>query len=139
MKIEQTKFTWPTSGRGTTEITGQINRWIEQTGVSTGLAHLFIQHTSASLLLTENADPRVRTDIEQILSDLAPDDDDRYTHTAEGPDDMAAHMRTVLTESALTLPVRSGRLALGTWQGIYLFEHRHQPHERTVVVTITGQ
>ena len=100
------------------------------------MCHLFIRHTSASLMLCENADPAVRRDLEIFMADLVPDGDSRFTHTAEGPDDMPAHVRSVLTQSDLNIPVRNGRLALGTWQGIYLWEHRSGPHARAVLVTI---
>lgn len=128
-----------TRQRGTTSITGEVASVIRESGVNQGLCHLFIQHTSASLLLTENADPDVRRDLETFVSRLVPDGDPAWRHDAEGPDDMAAHVRTMLTESSLTVPVRDGQLALGTWQGIYVWEHRHAAHRRRVIVTVQGQ
>ncbi len=125
-----------TRGRGTYEITDQIRAVVDQSGIRTGLCHLFLQHTSASLIICENADPTVRSDLERFMARLAPDGDEIYQHTLEGPDDMPAHVRAILTKMDLTLPVSEGRCALGTWQGIYLYEHRLQPHERRVVVTV---
>jgi len=104
-----------------------------------GLCHIFIMHTSASLAITENADPRVHNDLENFLARLVPDGDPLYTHTSEGDDDMPAHIRTILTDSALTVPITEARLALGIWQGIYLWEHRSRPHERRIVLTISGE
>jgi secondary thiamine-phosphate synthase enzyme len=109
---------------------------VEASGITTGLCHLFIRHTSASLLINENADPDVLRDLETFMSDLVADGDSRFIHTAEGPDDMPAHVRCALTQTSLSIPVMDGRLALGTWQGIYLWEHRHRPHDRQVVVTV---
>jgi secondary thiamine-phosphate synthase enzyme len=106
--------------------------------VQVGLAHVFVQHTSCSLLLTENADPDVRRDLETVVGRIAPDGDPAYRHDTEGPDDMAAHARTVLTGASLTVPVGDGRLLLGTWQGVFLWEHRTAPQRRTVVVTVLG-
>lgn len=128
----------PTPGRGFTEITGELRQSLRASGVQTGLLHVFIRHTSASLLLTENADPDVRHDLENFISRLAPDGDPAYIHSAEGPDDMPAHIRSVLTSSELSLPIRDGHLALGTWQGVYLWEHRHRPHRRVLDITIIG-
>ncbi|HEX7046915.1 MAG TPA: secondary thiamine-phosphate synthase enzyme YjbQ [Gammaproteobacteria bacterium] len=132
----QRTLAFETPGRGTVEITGAIQDVVRDSGVETGLCNLFIHHTSASLLLTENADPQVRRDLETFLARLAPDGDPMFRHDDEGPDDMPAHVRTVLTESALSVPVTAGRLALGTWQGIYLYEHRHGAHQRRVTVTV---
>jgi secondary thiamine-phosphate synthase enzyme len=134
----QTTLSFRTRGRGTTEITSEVERAVRASGVATGLCNVFLQHTSASLILCENAAPAVRQDLETILSRLAPDGDAAYRHDDEGPDDMAAHARTVLTASSLQIPVAEGRLALGTWQGIYLWEHRRAPHARRVVVTVIG-
>lgn len=127
-----------TAGRGFHEISAQLSEAVRGSGVQTGLCHLFLRHTSASLLITENADPDVRRDLEQFMSRLVPDGDPAHLHTMEGPDDMPAHIRSVLTNSELTVPVREGRLALGTWQGVYLWEHRHRPHRRRLDVTILG-
>jgi secondary thiamine-phosphate synthase enzyme len=127
-----------TPGRGTRDITDDVAAVVAASNVQCGLAHVFVQHTSCSLLLTENADPDVRRDLETIVKRLAPDGDPAYCHDAEGPDDMSAHGRSMLTDSALTIPVGAGRLLLGTWQGIYLWEHRTAPHRRQVVVTVLG-
>jgi secondary thiamine-phosphate synthase enzyme len=126
------------AGRGTYDITDRIADAVAKAQVSIGLCHVFITHTSASLMLCENADADVRRDLETFMTALVPDGDPRFVHTMEGPDDMPAHVRSVLTQSDLCLPIRDGRLALGTWQGIYLWEHRHEPHTRRVVVTVQG-
>jgi secondary thiamine-phosphate synthase enzyme len=125
-----------TDGRGTIDITARVAQIVADGGGEASLCHVFIAHTSASLMLCENADPDVRLDLETFMSDLVPDGDPRYVHTAEGPDDMPAHVRSVLTQSDLTIPLRDGRLALGTWQGIYVWEHRVQPQNRRVIVTL---
>jgi secondary thiamine-phosphate synthase enzyme len=125
-----------TTGRGTYELTGEIQSVVSASAVRTGLCHLFIRHTSASLVICENADPTVRSDLERFVSRLVPDGDAIYEHTLEGPDDMPAHVRSILTNVDLTLPVSGNRCALGTWQGIYLFEHRVRPHTREVIVTV---
>jgi secondary thiamine-phosphate synthase enzyme len=127
-----------TSGRGTRDITEAVAKVVSESGVQTGLAHVFVQHTSCSLTITENADPDVRRDLETLLARLAPDGDPAYRHDLEGPDDMAAHARSVLTDSSLTIPVGAGRPLLGTWQGIYLWEHRTDRQVRRVVVTVLG-
>ena len=127
-----------TRGRGTYDITRQVQGSVRESGIATGLCHLFIRHTSASLILCENADPDVRRDLETFMLRVVPDGDPEYLHTAEGPDDMPAHVRSILTQTDLNIPVRSGSCALGTWQGIYLWEHRHAPHRRTVIVTVNG-
>ena len=125
-----------TRGRGTYDITDQIRGVVQRAGVQTGLCHLFLQHTSASLIICENADPTVRSDLERFIARLVPDGDPIYEHTQEGPDDMPAHVRSVLTQAEITLPVSQGRCALGTWQGLYLYEHRQDPHQRQVIVTV---
>jgi secondary thiamine-phosphate synthase enzyme len=127
-----------TPGRGFQEITSELQRAVTQSAAVAGLCHVFLRHTSASLLITENADPDVRRDLETFISRLAPDGDPSLVHTLEGPDDMPAHIRSVLTCSELTVPLRDGRLALGTWQGVYLWEHRHRPHRRRLDVTVIG-
>ena len=127
-----------TRGRGTYDITPQVRDVVRNAGVQTGLCHLFLQHTSASLILCENADPTVRSDLERFLARLVPDGDPIYDHSQEGPDDMPAHVRAILTKVEMTLPVSQGRCALGTWQGIYLYEHRHHAHTRRVIVTVRG-
>jgi len=125
-----------TSGRGFVEITGRVDRIVARAGIADGLCNVFVLHTSASLLITENADPDVLADLETVISDLAPDGDSRYRHTAEGPDDMSAHVRSVLTQTFIGIPVDSGRLRLGTWQGLFLWEHRARPHERKIMVSV---
>jgi len=125
-----------TKGRGSFDITAEVAAAVRRSDVGDGLCHLFIRHTSASLMVNENADPAVLSDLETFMCDLVPDGDPRFRHTAEGPDDMPAHIRCILTQTDLNLPVRNGRLALGTWQAIYLWEHRARPHRRTVLVTI---
>ena len=128
-----------TRGRGTIEVTREIEHAVGAGGVRTGTCNIFLQHTSASLILCENADPDVRRDLETLLSRHAPDGDPAFAHDTEGPDDMAAHVRSVLTSNSLTVPVAEGRLLLGTWQGIYLWEHRLAPHTRHLVVTVQGE
>jgi secondary thiamine-phosphate synthase enzyme len=125
-----------TPGRGSVEFTEEIVELVSASGISSGLCHLFLCHTSASLAISENADPDVLYDLETFMRDLVPDGDQRFRHTAEGPDDMPAHIRSILTQTELNLPVRSGQLALGTWQGVFLWEHRTSPHRRRVVVSI---
>ena len=125
-----------TRGRGTYDITDQVQRVVREAAIETGLCHLFVQHTSASLIVCENADPSVRSDLERFMQRLVPDGDAIYDHTMEGPDDMPAHVRSILTQVDMTVPVSRGRCALGTWQGIYLYEHRHHPHRRQIVVTV---
>lgn len=132
----QTVLEFQTTGRGTADITTDVRKAVRESRIVTGLCHCFILHTSASLLLTENADPQVRVDLERWLARAVPDGDDIFGHTDEGPDDMSAHVRTVLTESSLLLPVADGDLLLGTWQGIFLWEHRTSAHRRRVVVTV---
>jgi secondary thiamine-phosphate synthase enzyme len=127
-----------TRGRGTTDITREVARIVAASGVRSGLCTAFVQHTTASLLLCENADPNVRLDLETLFARLAPDGDPAWRHDAEGPDDMSSHARSVLCGPSVTVPVAGGRLALGTWQGLYLWEHRRAPHERSVVVTVLG-
>lgn len=127
-----------TRGRGTYDLTSRVARVVSEADVATGLCHVFNVHTSASLMLCENADPDVRRDLETFMADLVPDGDPRFVHRTEGPDDMASHVRSVLTQSELTIPVRRGRLALGTWQGIYLWEHRTRPHQRRLLITVLG-
>jgi len=127
-----------TEGRGTYEITADIEALVLASKVNIGLCNVFVQHTSASLIVCENADVDVRRDLETFMADLAPDGDPRFLHTQEGPDDMPAHIRSVLTQTAITVPVRDGHCALGTWQGIYLWEHRTSSHGRRILVTVYG-
>ncbi len=127
-----------TRGRGTRNITGEIAEVVRESGIETGLCHVFVRHTSCALTITENADPDVRRDLETIFARLAPDGDPAYAHDLEGPDDMAAHARSVLSDTGLTVPVGNGALMLGTWQGIFLWEHRADGSARQVVVTVIG-
>jgi len=128
-----------TRGRGFYEFTHDVAAWVRQHKFSSGLLTLFVRHTSASLLIQENADPEVRADLERFFARLAPDGDALFRHTCEGDDDMPAHIRTVLTTVNLSIPVHGGGLALGTWQGIYLWEHRTAPHRRQVVAHFIGE
>ncbi|MCG7868316.1 MAG: secondary thiamine-phosphate synthase enzyme YjbQ [Candidatus Thiodiazotropha taylori] len=137
--VAQETFSVQTRGRETLNITRQITSLVDQCSIQTGLCQLFLRHTSASLILCENADPDVRSDLERYLSRLVKDGDPIFQHTMEGPDDMSAHIRTILTHSDLSLPISNGRLALGTWQGVYLWEHRTHPHNRQVMVTLIGE
>ena len=134
--IHQQTVRQATRGRGTYDITDAVQRVVQQAGISQGLCHVFVQHTSASLIICENADPTVRSDLERFMARLAPDGDPIYDNTLEGPDDMPAHVRAILTKMDLVIPVSDGRCALGTWQGIYLYEHRHGGQQRRVVVTV---
>jgi secondary thiamine-phosphate synthase enzyme len=136
--MQQSILEFATAGRGTRDITDAVADAVKASGLRTGLAHIFVQHTSCSLTITENADPDVRRDLETVMARLAPDGDPAYRHDAEGPDDMAAHVRSMISSTDLTVPVGEGRLLLGTWQGIYLWEHRTAPHRRRVVVTVLG-
>ena len=128
-----------TRGKGLYEITGQIASWLEGSGIGTGLLTVFVQHTSASLTIQENADPDVIDDLNAFFGRLVPEDSRRYRHTVEGPDDMPAHIRSALTQTQVSIPLERGRLALGTWQGVYLFEHRSVPHRRSVVLHLLGE
>ena len=137
--IAQHEFTIRTQGRGSYDISREVQDFVRESGVVAGVCQVFICHTSASLMLCENADPAVLRDLETFMLRTVPDGDPMFTHTAEGPDDMPAHVRSVLTQSDLNLPVRQGRCALGTWQGIFLWEHRLAPHSRRVIVTLQGE
>jgi len=136
--IWQNHLTIQTHGRSTIDITREVARLLDDSGIETGLCHVFIGHTSASLIITENADSDVRRDLENFLSRLVPDGDPSYRHQQEGDDDMPAHIRSVLTQSEITIPVSKGRLSLGTWQGLFLWEHRTHPHRRGITVTLSG-
>jgi secondary thiamine-phosphate synthase enzyme len=133
------EFRIPTRGRGFYEFTGEIARWIGDSGLQNGLVTLHLRHTSASLLIQENADPDVRRDLEYFFARLVPDGDPLFIHTAEGEDDMSAHVRTALTAVNLSIPVEQGAMALGTWQGIYLWEHRSTPHTRSIAAHLLGE
>lgn len=137
--FRQTTIEIRTRARESRDITREVREAVADSGVTTGLAHLFLQHTSASLMLCENADPVVREDLERFMQRIAPDGDPLFRHRAEGPDDMPAHVRTVLTASELTVPVQDGRCVLGTWQGIYLWEHRHAGYGRRLTITVHGE
>jgi secondary thiamine-phosphate synthase enzyme len=128
----------PTRGKGLYSFTREVAQWVASLKIDTGLLTVFVQHTSASLAIQENADPDVVRDLADYFERLAPENDPRYRHQDEGPDDMPAHIRSALTETSLTIPVVHGRMALGTWQGIYLFEHRRAPHRRSVVLHLIG-
>jgi secondary thiamine-phosphate synthase enzyme len=123
-------------GRGTIAISSEIDQLIRKSGIDTGLCHIFIHHTSASLIITENADSDVRRDLENYFSKIVVDGDPAYLHDQEGPDDMSAHIRSILTQTEISIPISAGRLAMGTWQGIYLWEHRTSPHRRRLTVTL---
>ena len=132
------EFGFRTKGKGTYEITGKVSELVWASKVQTGLANVFVRHTSASLLLFENADPTARRDLESFFARLVPEDADYFSHTLEGPDDMPSHIRMALTRSSESIPVTSGQLQLGTWQGLFLYEHRDQGSERSIVVTVMG-
>ncbi len=138
MAVHQTTLTIRTSGSGTYEITGELERALQQSGFSAGIATVFCQHTSCSLVLMENADPSARRDLEAWLDRLVPADDPHFTHTLEGIDDMPSHIKMALTRTSETIPFTAGRLLLGTWQGVFLWEHRRAPHARNVVLTFVG-
>lgn len=127
-----------TRSRGTVDVTVEVQAFVGSTGVRVGLCTVFIHHTSASLLISENADPDVHEDLERFMERLVPDGDEIFRHDDEGPDDMPAHVRAALTQTSLTIPVRDGRCDLGTWQGVYLWEHRHAPHRRRLTLTVIG-
>jgi secondary thiamine-phosphate synthase enzyme len=136
--FEQQTITVQTNGRATIEITGEVESVLRAGNIDMGLCHLFVHHTSASLIITENADRDVRHDLENYIARLVRDGDPAYLHDQEGPDDMAAHIRSVLTQTEITIPIQSGRLALGTWQGLFLWEHRLQAHRRRITLTLCG-
>jgi len=138
MKAFTTSFQVQTRGKGTLEITAPVVRVLQESGVRTGTATVFLQHTSASLVIYENADPSARVDLHEFFERLVPEGSDYFVHTDEGPDDMPSQLRMVLTRTSEVIPVAQGRLQLGTWQGIFLFEHRRAPHTRTVVVSVLG-
>ncbi len=136
--IAQHEIEVRTSGRGIYDISRDVQSCVGESRIDVGLCQVFIRHTSASLMLCENADPAVLRDMEAFMSRTVPDGDPMFTHTAEGPDDMPAHVRSVLTQTSLTVPVANGSLVLGTWQGIFLWEHRSRPHRRQLQVTVLG-
>jgi secondary thiamine-phosphate synthase enzyme len=136
--IVQETFEIATRGRAFESLTSRVESILAKSGVRSGLCNVFTQHTSASLLITENADSAVRRDLERFMQRVAPDGSPEYEHDTEGPDDMPAHIRSVLTSATLTVPIAASALQLGTWQGIYLWEHRHAGHRRQIIVTLTG-
>ena len=138
MKVFSAAFAVPTSGKGTYEITDDAARVVRQAGVEAGLATVFIKHTSASLIIFENADPSARVDLDEYFERLVPGDGDYFTHTLEGPDDMTSHIRATLTATSLSIPIADGRMQLGTWQGIFVFEHRIASHRRQIAMTVIG-
>ncbi|MBY0559307.1 secondary thiamine-phosphate synthase enzyme YjbQ [Hyphomicrobium sp.] len=138
MRQHQETLEIRTNGPGLVEFTEAAARVVEEAGILTGLAHLFCRHTSASLLIQENADPDVQLDLAAFFRRLVPDGDPLFLHQSEGPDDMAAHVKSALTQTTLAIPIADGRMLLGTWQGIYLFEHRRRPHTRQVVIHVLG-
>jgi secondary thiamine-phosphate synthase enzyme len=137
--ISHTLLTIPTKGKGLYSFTKQISEWLAKQPLRNGALLLFVQHTSCSLVIQENADPDVTLDMRDFFERLVPEDAKQYRHTAEGPDDMTSHIRAALTNTSLTIPLIDGRMALGTWQGIYLFEHRAIPHQRHVVAQLMGE
>ncbi|HVH73737.1 MAG TPA: secondary thiamine-phosphate synthase enzyme YjbQ [Stellaceae bacterium] len=139
MHIAEGRLEFTTRPREIREVTAKVARWVEAQGVARGLLTVYIPHTSASLLVQENASPEVRRDLDDFLRRLVPEDARLYRHNDEGPDDMPAHLKAALTQVQLTIPVSGGRLALGTWQGIFLLEHRAQPHRRTLILTLIGE
>ncbi len=138
MRQANNRLSIETRGRGLKEITAEVADWLSEQSMKTGLLTLFCRHTSASLLIQENADPNVRADLEAYFEHIAPEEPGRYAHDDEGPDDMPSHLRTALTQTHLSIPIVAGKMALGTWQGIYLFEHRARPHTREIVLHLIG-
>jgi len=138
MKALTESFDVPTKGKGTYEITDQVESLLRASGIRTGLATVFVRHTSASLVIYENADPTARADLHRYFEDLVPEDHPGLVHTAEGPDDSTSHLKMALTRTSESVPIQDGRLTLGTWQGLYLFEHRNSPHRRTITVSLLG-
>ncbi|MDQ8183393.1 secondary thiamine-phosphate synthase enzyme YjbQ [Pelagicoccus sp. SDUM812005] len=139
MAVYHSEINVRTQGQGTFEITDQARNALRESGIKNGVATVFCRHTSCSLVLMENADPSARHDLEGFLNRLVPENDRHFTHTYEGPDDMPSHIKMALTRSSETIPISDGRLLLGTWQGLFLWEHRTAPHTRSVVVTIMGE
>ena len=137
--IKNTTVTIPTRGKGLYSFTRDIQHWLSKQGLRDGILTVFVQHTSCSLVIQENADPDVTLDMRDFFETLVPEEGENFRHTAEGPDDMTSHIRSALTSTTLTIPFISGRLALGTWQGVYLFEHRAIPHQRRVVLQLLGE
>ncbi len=139
MRIQQEQLEVRTDGKGTYEMTDDIQSKIDQSGLSDGIVTVFVQHTSCSLIIMENADPTARQDLEEFFNRIVPEDADYFTHGSEGSDDMPSHIRMVLTRTSETVPIVDGRMQLGTWQGLFLFEHRRAPHRRKIWITIMGE
>ncbi len=139
VRQHQEDLTIPVKGAGLYEITDRVSRIVEQSGIRVGMCHVFIRHTSASLIIQENADPSARRDLERWFDRLVPENDPFYSHTVEGPDDMPAHLKAALTSASELIPVQEGRLGLGTWQGLYLFEHRRRSARRQLIVHLWGE
>ena len=139
MGVFKKDWTYRTKGKGTYEITDGVSDVVRESGLQNGLVSIFVQHTSCSLILMENADPTARVDLERFMDDLVPDDYPYFVHTLEGPDDMPSHIKMTLTRSSENIPFANGKLELGTWQGIFLWEHRVAPHQRKMVITILGE
>lgn len=139
MKVHTAEFSVLTRGKGTYEISDEIERIVSDSGIASGQVTVLLRHTSASLILMENADPSARRDLERWFDRLVREDDPDFVHTLEGPDDMPSHIRMVLTRSSEVIPVHHGRMTLGTWQGIFIFEHRRQAHHRSIAVTVIGE
>ena len=137
--VRNTTLTVPTRGKGLYPFTRQVEDWLGKQGITNGLLTTFIQHTSCSLVIQENADPDVTLDLRDFFERLVPEENEHFRHTTEGPDDMTSHIRSALTQTSLTIPVISGHMALGTWQGLYVFEHRSRAHQRRVVLQIMGE
>jgi secondary thiamine-phosphate synthase enzyme len=139
MRQLQQSFGVETRGKGLYDVTSRVARAVEESGIVSGLCTMFVAHTSASLLIQENADAEVQRDLERFFARLVPDGDPLFKHVEEGPDDMPAHVRAALTQTSLGIPIARGKLALGTWQGIYLYEHRNRAHARTLIVHVIGE
>lgn len=138
MTSQTHQFSIRTHGKGTTEITGKVQDYVRESGVQEGTTTVFMAHTSASLIIYENADPSARTDLHEYFERIAPEDEDYFVHTMEGSDDMPSHLRMVLTRTSEVIPIHKGKMVLGTWQGIFAFEHRRAPHTRRIYVNVTG-
>ena len=139
MSAHTETFSIRTHGKGTTEITREVSGIVARSGIGSGTVTVFVRHTSASLVIMENADPSARRDLEMFFEKLVPEDTPWFIHTQEGPDDMPSHIRMALTRTSEVIPIMDGRMALGTWQGIFLFEHRRDPHRREIAVSVTGE
>jgi secondary thiamine-phosphate synthase enzyme len=139
MPVQTTSISLRTAGKGTYEITDEVNALLTRSGIGVGTVTVFVQHTSCSLIIMENADPTARRDLEEFFDRLVPENEPYFEHNDEGPDDMPSHIRSVLTRSSEVIPVANGRMQLGTWQGIFLFEHRRAPHLRKIVITVMGE